>query len=51
VNTAYNIAATRKPCEQRSGNPSVAVAAGAEDEEILEVLVQQTVARTRADPE
>ena len=24
VNTAYNIAAKSKPCEQRSGNPSVA---------------------------
>ncbi|MFZ1102039.1 MAG: glycoside hydrolase family 15 protein [Hyphomicrobiaceae bacterium] len=35
VNTAYNIAATRKPCEQRSGSPSLAGAADAKDEELL----------------
>jgi GH15 family glucan-1,4-alpha-glucosidase len=42
VNTAYNIAATRKPCEQRSGSPIAAAAAGAEDEAVIEVLVGQT---------
>jgi GH15 family glucan-1,4-alpha-glucosidase len=49
VNTAYNIAATRKPCEQRSGNPSVTAAAGAEGEELIEILVQQTGAGARTD--
>jgi GH15 family glucan-1,4-alpha-glucosidase len=42
VNTAYNIAATQKPCEQRSGNPSLSPAADVEDEEILELLVTQS---------
>src|SRR5262245_51136993 len=42
VNTAYNIAAANKPCEQRSGKPS-AIGSGAEDEEILDdVLIQET---------
>jgi GH15 family glucan-1,4-alpha-glucosidase len=45
VNTAYNIAATRKPCEQRSGNPSVTGVTGAEDEEVIDVV---TGFRTRA---
>src|SRR5262249_15538828 len=47
VNTAYNIAATRKPCEQRSGNPSTAAAAGADDDEAIEVLIEQTAAGSR----
>jgi GH15 family glucan-1,4-alpha-glucosidase len=42
VNTAYNIAATRKPCEQRSGNASLALAAVAEHDEVLEILAAQT---------
>jgi len=42
VNTAYNIAATRKPCEQRSGNPCVTAATGAEDEAVVEALLGQT---------
>jgi GH15 family glucan-1,4-alpha-glucosidase len=42
VNTAYNIAATRKPCEQRSGNPSAVGATGADDDEVIEVLIEQT---------
>jgi hypothetical protein len=48
VNTAYNIAATRKPCEQRSGNPSLAGAAAVEQEEVLEVLLEQRSTSTRA---
>jgi GH15 family glucan-1,4-alpha-glucosidase len=48
VNTAYNIAATRKPCEQRSGNPIAAGAAGAEDDEVVEVLIGQGGATTRS---
>jgi GH15 family glucan-1,4-alpha-glucosidase len=40
VNTAYNIAATQKPCEQRSGSPSLAAADG-QGQKILEVLVAQ----------
>jgi GH15 family glucan-1,4-alpha-glucosidase len=48
VNTAYNIAATRKPCEQRSGNPRIAGRAGAEDEEVIEALIEQSGAKTRA---
>lgn len=48
VNAAYNIAATTKPCEQRSGNPSV-TRADAEDDELLEILVQQTGADPQAD--
>ena len=47
VNTAYNIAATRKPCEQRSGSPSLAGAAAAEQEEVLEVLLEQMSTSTR----
>jgi GH15 family glucan-1,4-alpha-glucosidase len=35
ADTAYNIAATRKPCEQRSGSPSLAGATDAKDEELL----------------
>jgi GH15 family glucan-1,4-alpha-glucosidase len=50
VNTAYNIAATGKPCEQRSGNPSLAPAVHAEDEEVLEFLVEQAATRTRIAP-
>jgi GH15 family glucan-1,4-alpha-glucosidase len=42
VNTAYNIAATQKPCEQRSGSPSLTAAADVEYQEILESLVVQT---------
>ena len=44
VNTAYNIAAKSKPCEQRSGSPSLSETADTEveDEEILDVLVRQT---------
>jgi GH15 family glucan-1,4-alpha-glucosidase len=43
VNTAYNIAAKRKPCEQRSGSPSLPETAEieAEDEEVLDILVRQ----------
>ena len=41
VNTAYNIAATRKPCEQRSGSPSLAGATDAKDEELLDIRVQR----------
>jgi GH15 family glucan-1,4-alpha-glucosidase len=41
VNTAYNIAATKKPCEQRSGNP-IAAGRTAEEEKALEVLIGQT---------
>ncbi|HEY7551948.1 MAG TPA: glycoside hydrolase family 15 protein [Hyphomicrobiaceae bacterium] len=48
VNTAYNIAATRKPCEQRSGNPIAAGAAGADDDEVVEVLIGQGGATTRS---
>ena len=48
VNTAYNIAATQKPCEQRSGSLSVSAAADVEDEEILEVLVAQSGPSTPA---
>jgi GH15 family glucan-1,4-alpha-glucosidase len=48
VNTAYNIAATRKPCEQRSGNPIAAGTAGAEDEEVVEVLIGQGGPTTRS---
>jgi GH15 family glucan-1,4-alpha-glucosidase len=44
VNTAYNIAATSKPCEQRSGNRSATGSAGAEDDEVLEVLLEETSA-------
>jgi GH15 family glucan-1,4-alpha-glucosidase len=42
VNTAYNIAATSKPCEQRSGKPRTTGIAAAAAEEILEVLIEQT---------
>ena len=42
VNTAYNIAGTQKPCEQRSGNPSLSAPTDMEGEEILEVLVAQS---------
>jgi GH15 family glucan-1,4-alpha-glucosidase len=45
VNTAYNVAATRKPCEQRSGKPS---AGEATEEEVIEVLIEQTGGRPRA---
>ena len=48
VNTAYNIAATRKPCEQRSGNPSATGSAGSEDAETLQDLVEQTGPSGRA---
>jgi GH15 family glucan-1,4-alpha-glucosidase len=48
VNTAYNIAAASKPCEQRSGSPSVNPAA--EYEEVLEVLVDQTDPGTHGAP-
>jgi GH15 family glucan-1,4-alpha-glucosidase len=40
VNTAYNIAATSKPCEQRSG--SLALTAVAEDDEVLAILAART---------
>src|SRR5262249_7903513 len=42
VNTTYNITVTRRPCEQRSGNPCVTAATSAEDEEVVEVLLGQT---------
>jgi GH15 family glucan-1,4-alpha-glucosidase len=48
VNTAYNIAATKKPCEQRSGNPIAAAEAGAEDDEVVEVLIGQGGPTTRS---
>jgi GH15 family glucan-1,4-alpha-glucosidase len=35
VNTAYNIAAVSKPCEQRSGKSSVAAAGRAEDRDVV----------------
>jgi GH15 family glucan-1,4-alpha-glucosidase len=38
VNTAYNIGSTQKPCEQRSGGPSLTGAIDAEDEEPLVAL-------------
>jgi GH15 family glucan-1,4-alpha-glucosidase len=47
VNTAYNMAATTKPCEQRSGSPSAA--ADVENEEVLEVLVEQAGPSARQD--
>jgi GH15 family glucan-1,4-alpha-glucosidase len=47
VNTAYNIAAGSKPCQQRSGNQSVTAASGVEDDEIIGVLVEQTGASGR----
>jgi len=50
VNTAYNIACAGKPCEQRSGSPSVTAVASVEDEEILEILVQHTAAARRTGP-
>jgi len=50
VNTAYNIASAGKPCEQRSGSPSLTAVASVEDEEILEILVQHTAAARRAGP-
>jgi GH15 family glucan-1,4-alpha-glucosidase len=42
VNTAHDIAATRRSYEQRSGNPCVTATTGAEDEEEVEVLLGQT---------
>jgi len=42
VNKTYDIAPTRKPCEQPSGNPCVIAATGGEDEELVEVLLGQT---------
>jgi GH15 family glucan-1,4-alpha-glucosidase len=47
VNTAHNMAATTKPCEQRSGNPSAA--ADVENEEVLEVVVEQAALSARPD--
>ena len=41
VNTAYNIAATRKPCEQRSGSPALAATTGAGDDDGPEALIAQ----------
>jgi GH15 family glucan-1,4-alpha-glucosidase len=49
VNTAYNIAATQKPCEQRSGNPSLTATVDVEYQEILESLVPQIGPRAPAD--
>jgi GH15 family glucan-1,4-alpha-glucosidase len=47
VNTAYNIAATSKPCEQRSGNPSITGSADVADEELIEVLIEETGSSVR----
>ena len=47
VNTAYNIASTSKPCEQRSGNPRATGSASAEDEEVLEDLIEERSASAR----
>jgi GH15 family glucan-1,4-alpha-glucosidase len=47
VNTAYNIAATRKPCAQRSGSLTGRSTTGANDEEVVEVLIERAGARTR----
>src|SRR5262245_3608391 len=49
VNTAYNIAATRKPCEQRSSNASVP-ATHAEGAEVFEFLVEHVATRTGTAP-
>ena len=47
VNTAYNIGATSKPCEQRSGNTRATASSAAQDEEGLEVLIEERSARAR----
>jgi GH15 family glucan-1,4-alpha-glucosidase len=46
VNTAYNIGATSKPCEQRSGNTATGSSA-AQDQEVLEVLIEERSASAR----
>jgi GH15 family glucan-1,4-alpha-glucosidase len=48
VNTASNIAAANKPCEQRSGNPSVSGSSSGEDMEVLDVLIEETGITARA---
>jgi len=45
VNTAYNIGATSKPCEQRSGNPRATGSPTAQNEEVLGVLIEERSAK------
>jgi GH15 family glucan-1,4-alpha-glucosidase len=47
VNTAYNIGATSKPCEQRSGNTRATGSSAAQDQEVLEVLIEERSASAR----
>src|SRR5215510_11720783 len=49
VNTAYNIAATKKPCERRSGSPRVDP--GGADDLVLEALTARTGRDHREAPE